>query len=355
MKMRKKEPRHKKKSKVGLPPGSLVFTGRQKLEDPFVTISQYNAQEYRTTPLQKDLPEVDPQFITWIDVRGIHDSELIEIIGRTYNIHPLVLEDIMDVQQRPKYEEYESGFYITLRNYKYDGASRTIIPEQISIYAGRNFVFSFQEDKEELFAEVITRLEVGRGKLRARPSDYLVYALLDRIVDGYFLVLDQIGETIEELEEEILTDVTRETKGKIHDLKRELLTLRRSLSSLREAMGLFIKSESEFIDDKTGIFLRDLYDHCMLAFDILETSRDNLTSLQDLYISELGFRSNAVMQVLTVVATIFIPLTFLVGVYGMNFDYFPELHYRYSYFILWVVMIIVAVIMLRYFQRKKWL
>lgn len=355
MKSKKHSPPKVKKSKLGLPPGSLIFTGEQKLVNPHVTISRYNAQEYNVAAFRDTLPPADPQLVTWIDVRGIHDSDLIEKIGRSYNIHPLVLEDIMDVQQRPKFEEYETGFYITLRNYKYEKESRSIIPEQISIFAGHHFVFSFQEDIEELFAEVITRLDTGKGKLRSRPSDYLVYALLDRIVDGYFLVLDQIGETIEELEDEILNDVTRDTKGKIHNLKRELLTLRRSLSPLREAISLFIKSDSDFVNENTVIFLRDLYDHCVQAFDILETSRDNLTSLQDLYISELGFKANSVMQVLTIVATIFIPLTFLVGVYGMNFDYLPELHYRYSYFILWAAMIVMAIVMLFYFRRKNWL
>ncbi len=353
--MKKAKRGRPQKLKLGLPPGSLVFTGEQKLENPYVTITRYSGLEYETGTLHQVLPSVDPQFITWIDVRGVHDPVLIENIGRTYNIHPLILEDIMDVHQRPKFEEYDSGFYFTLRNYKYDPEQRSIIPEQISIYAGRNFVFSFQEDKEELFNEIIVRLETGKGKLRHRTSDYLVYTLIDRIVDGYFVVLDQIGETIEHLEEEILTDVTRATKGKIHNLKRELLTLRRSLSPLREAIGLMIKTDSEFVEETTGIFLRDLYDHCVQAFEILETSRDNLTSLQDLYISELGFRTNSIMQVLTIVATIFIPLTFLVGVYGMNFDYFPELHYPYSYPILWGVMLVISVVMLFYFRRKNWL
>ncbi|MCB0686454.1 MAG: magnesium/cobalt transporter CorA [Saprospiraceae bacterium] len=353
--MKKKPARNKKKTKLGLPPGSLVFTGEQKLENPHITIIRYNANEYTAHPLSGELPQVDPNYITWIDVRGIHDSNLIEDIGRSYSIHPLVLEDIMDVQQRPKYEEYENGFYFTLRNYKFDASTNSIVPEQISIFAGPHFVFSFQEDREELFAEVVTRLETARGKIRFRTADYLVYALLDRIVDGYFLTLDQIGEAVEDLEDEIISDVTRETKSKIHDLKRELLTLRRSLSPVREAIGSFVKSDSEFIDDSTVIFLRDLYDHCIQAFDILETSRDNLTGLQDLYISELGFKANAVMQVLTIVATIFIPLTFLVGIYGMNFDHMPELHYRYSYFILWMVMVIMALSMLYFFRRKKWL
>jgi magnesium transporter len=178
---------------------------------------------------------------------------------------------------------------------------------------------------------------------------------MDRIVDGYFVVLDEVGETIEDLEAEILNNFSRDTKSKIHDLKRQLLGLRRSISPLRDAIGLFIKSDSEFISQQTSIFLRDLYDHCIQAFDILETSRDNLTGLQDLYNSELGFKTNAVMQVLTVVATIFIPLTFLVGVYGMNFDHLPELHYRYSYPVLWSVMILMTVGMLLYFRKKRWL
>lgn len=355
MKVKNRKTYTRKKTKVGLPPGSLVFTGEQKMAKPEVTIIRYNATEYSSETLDQDLPQVSPGWVTWIDVRGIHDTDLIERIGRNYEIHPLVLEDIMDVQQRPKFEEYENGFYLTFRNYKFDLTTRKIIPEQISIFGGSHLVFSFQEDADELFAEVVLRLQSGRGKIRSRSTDYLIYALLDRTVDGYFLVLDQIGEVIEDLEEEILSNVNRETKSKIHDLKRELLMLRRSISPLREAIANFVKSDSIFIDETTEVFLRDLYDHCIQAFDLLETSRDNLTSLQDLYISELSFKSNAIMQVLTIVATIFIPLTFLVGVYGMNFDHLPELHYRYSYYILWGIMIIMALIMLSYFRRKRWL
>jgi magnesium transporter len=346
--------RSKRKSKLGMSPGALVFTGEQKLQTAHVSIAQYNESAY-TREQTLELPKVGTDKVTWIDVRGIHDPALIEKIGRTFGIHPLVLEDIMDVHQRPKFEEYENGFYITLRNFTFESESRTIIPEQVSIYSGQNYVFSFQEDSDELFAEVITRLETGKGKLRQRGADYLVYALMDRIVDGYFVLLDTIGETVEDLEAEILNDLSRQTKGKIHDLKRQLISLRRSISPLRDAIGLFIKSDSELISDQTAIFLRDLYDHCIQAFDILETSRDNLTGLQDLYNSELSFKTNAVMQVLTVVATIFIPLTFLVGVYGMNFDHLPELHYRYSYPILWFVMITMAIGMLFYFRNRKWL
>jgi magnesium transporter len=346
--------RKRRKSKLGMSPGSLVFTGEQKLSDAHVTITQYNEGQYETEE-SFEIPTISADKITWIDVRGIHDPALIERLGRAFDIHPLVLEDIMDVHQRPKFEDYQSGFYLTLRNFKFISETRTIVPEQVSIYAGANYVFSFQEDAEELFGEVITRLESGRGKLRQRGADYLVYALMDRIVDGYFVLLDQIGESIEDLETEILNNLSRHTKQQIHDLKRQLLSLRRSISPLRDAIGLLIKSDSKYISDQTIIFLRDLYDHCIQVFDILETSRDNLTSLQDLYNSELSFKTNSVMQVLTVVATIFIPLTFLVGVYGMNFDYLPELHWKHSYFILWLIMIFVALIMLVYFRKKKWL
>ncbi|NND34956.1 MAG: magnesium/cobalt transporter CorA [Saprospiraceae bacterium] len=345
----------KRNAKIGLPPGALVFTGEQKLGDAQVSLLRYNSEKYIKDDRVDFEATLSTEMVTWVDVRGVHDAEVIEAIGRKFDIHPLVLEDIMDVHQRPKFDEYEGGYYITLRNFKFDEKTRTLAPEQISIYAGPNYVFSFQEDAEELFSDVVNRISNGKGKIRHRGADYLVYALLDRVVDGYFLLLDQIGETIEDLEEEILTSVDRLTKSKIHDLKRELLALRRSISPLRDAIGLMIKSDTQSITDNTGLFLRDLYDHCIQVFDLLETSRDNLTSLQDLYISELSFKTNSVMQMLTIVATIFIPLTFLVGVYGMNFDYIPELHYAYSYYILWGVMILLALIMLIYFRRKQWL
>ncbi|MDX1477060.1 MAG: magnesium/cobalt transporter CorA [Saprospiraceae bacterium] len=340
--------------KTGLPPGALVFAGVKKVESPDVSVYYYNAEHLQ---ISEGLPEREDRMddtVVWIDIRGLHEIGLVQQVGEMYHIHPLALEDILDTQQRPKFEEYDDGFFLVLKSFVYDAENKKILPEQISIYCGDGFVLSFQEDESDVFAGVRTRVEQANGRIRARGADYLAYALADNLVDTYFHVLDQLGDEIEQLEDLIMDNPTPELKQLMHRLKECILDLRRGLSPAREAVMAFSRVDSEMIGDRTRYFIRDLYDHILRAIEINETNRESLTGLQDLFISEISFRMNKVMQTLTIVATIFIPLTFLAGIYGMNFDYIPELHYRYGYFVLLGIMVAIGLGLLYVFKRKRW-
>ena len=346
----------RKRIETGQVPGSLIFTGEQKMETPNVSVWQFNLEKLVEKKLvNREIPPVEPYLVNWYDIRGLHDVSLVEKIGHTFNIHPLVLEDILNPHQRPKFDGYESGFFIVSRAISLDSESIKIKTEQIAFYVGQDFVISFQEDENDTFSGVKERVRSARGKIRFKKADFLTYALLDNIVDHYYHVLDGIEEVIDDLEDEILSDVDGDTKSKIHHLKREMLTLRRSVTPLREAINRFAKTDSDFVQETTQLFLRDLYDHTVQVMDAIETYRDTLTGLQDLYLSEISFKMNNVMQVLTIIATIFIPLTFLAGIYGMNFKYMPELEWENGYFVFWGLMIVIALSLLYFFKKKNWL
>ena len=350
---KKKRQRHRK---TGLPPGTLVFTGERFVETPNVTLMQYNQETFVVKHLQNEKPPAaDGYNVTWFDVRGVHDLGLIEKIGKKFSIHPLALEDIVDTQQRPKFEEYKDGLFITLRDLKFDVEHLELKTEQVSIYIGKNFLLSFQEDDDDLFVYVRKRLEVSSGRIRQRQSDYLAYALVDSIVDNYFIVLDRVEEAMENIEESILLDSNISIKARIHQLKLQTLLLRKSVAPLREAINQFSRSENPLMSEDTPVFIRDLHDHIIQVMDMIETYRDMVTGLNDLYLSELSFKMNNVMKVLTVITTIFVPLSFLAGLYGMNFDHMPELHWRNGYFYLLAVMGCVAAGLLLLFHKKKWL
>ncbi len=345
--------------KKGLPPGATVFTGKKKVEKIAIHYLEFNEETLTDDLLDNEsitnYHEPDETVMQWYDVRGLHDTTMIDDFGKVFKVHPLVLEDIVDVHQRPKFDEYEHGIYLCFRSLLFDEESEEIHTEQLSIYFGQGFLLSFQEQASDTFADVRQRIHNGRGRVRARGSDYLAYALLDAAIDHYFLVIESIEQRIEELEEEISSEPSDRTKSRIHHLKNEMIKVRKAISPLREAIGQFAKSDHEFIADRTQVFVRDAYDHTIQLMDIVETYRDTLSGLQDLYISELSFRMNKVMQVLTIVTTIFVPLSFLAGVYGMNFEHMPELKYRYSYFILLGVMALVGIGALILFKIKKWL
>lgn len=343
----------------GLAPGSIIFTGDRKMEYTDVHFVRFDTSnlEIKDFGEEGEIEFLSPveMKVTWYDIRGIHDTQMIERLGNQYEIHPLVLEDIADTQQRPKFDEYENGVFISAKALKFDAENGQILTEQVSIFIGKNFLFSFQEDDDDLFVGVRERINSGRGKIRTRDADYLGYALLDNIVDNYFSVLDKVEEEIEKLEDEIMKNPQGASKAKIHNLKREMLTLRKAIQPLREAISRFAKSESSFVSDSTEVFLRDLYDHTNQVMDMVETYRDVLTGLQDLYLSEISFKMNQVMQVLTVISTIFIPLSFLTGMYGMNFDHIPELKAQNGYFILLGVMATITMGLLIYFRKNKWI
>lgn len=346
------------KSKIGLPPGSIVFMGNQKVETVFIHHLQYddkvlneNTFENRTEITFQKTPD---GLVDWYDIRGLHDTDLIESIGQSFKIHPLILEDVANTNQRPKYEEYANGVFIILRNLSFDSTNLKIKTEQIALFFTKDFLISFQEEETDLFAAVRQRIETGRGRVRARRPDYLAYALLDNVVDHYYIIFDEIEDTIETLEENILKKTDNGIKGQIHHLKKELLIIRKSITPLREAIGQFSKSDNSIIEERSVIFIRDLYDHTVQIMDRVETYRDMLNSLQDLHLSEISLRMNQVMQILAVVTTVFVPLSFLTGLYGMNFENIPELRYENGYFILLGVMFIVFISLLIYFKNKKW-
>jgi magnesium transporter len=349
--------RRSKKRKTGMPPETLVYTGDSQVENPDVSIIHYNESSISEKLLRGlDCPPSPFENITtWYDVRGLNDVKLIEHIGQTFHIHPLALEDILNTQQRPKWEDYHNGIFLVARSLRLNEKTFELIVEQISFFLGTDFVITFQEDKHDLFQPIRERLHREQGKIRSKKADYLTYALLDTIVDEYYLILDKTEETIEQLEEQILRDANKVTRNKIYQLKRLFSEIRRAVLPLRDVVGRFSREEGIFVEHSTNVFIRDLYDHLSQVVENLDTQRDMLSNLYELYNSELSNKSNHVMKVLTIVSAIFIPLTFIVGVYGTNFDILPEIHTQYGYFVMWGVMILIAALQLVYFRTKKWL
>ena len=346
----------KKRKKVGAPPGSLVYTGDKPHDRTRVQLTEYDPEHLREGTGHDSLPAIENEsFVHWYDLRGLNNVGLIETVGRTFDIHPLALEDILDTSQRPKYEEFTNGFFLILHAVDWDMEKSRLRKEQVALFCGENLVISFQEFTTDVFAPVRDRLRNGRGKIRLRGADYLAYALTDTLVDNYLHVLDRIQEEIEVLEDDVNSRPSPKLKDKIHRIKRAILEFRRICTPMREAILRFQRDENPFIKDQTPIFLRDLVDHIIQVTDSIDTYRDMLNSLQDLSLAELSYRMNNVIQVLTIISTIFIPLTFLVGVYGMNFDYMPELHWRYGYFLVWLLMIVISLLLVGLFRRKRWL
>lgn len=352
-----KTPYKKKRTQPGLPPGSLVFTGQQQLENAAISKIEYNAQEVKEKNLHT-LVELEHQpsaeQVIWYDVRGLHDIKYIELLGTTFDIHHLILEDIVDIHQRPKFDEYAKGIFIIIKALDFDKVQLKIKIEQVTLYFTQDFLVSFQETESDLFHAIRHRLQNPHGKIRNRKADFLAYALLDNVVDHYYIVLDKIEDEIERLEDKILENPDHVLKADIHHLKKELLTVRKSIYPLRETIARFSKSDNPIMEERSFIFIRDLYDHTIQVMDMVENYRDMMNGLQDLYLSEISFKMNQVMQVLTVITSIFVPLSFLTGLYGMNFDYMPELHYRYGYFVLWGVMLLIMLASLVYFKKKNW-
>jgi magnesium transporter len=349
----------KRKNKRGLAPGSVVFTGNRKVENVLIHHLQYDAEDLSEdiidsaskSSLKKSLTEK----VDWYDIRGMHDTDLIVYLGKTFDIHPLVQESIVDINQRPKFEEYSKGLFIVLRSLKFDSVEMKIRKEHVAIYFNDGFIASFQETESDLFEFVRKRIQADKSRIRTRRADYLAYALIDETVDNYYVVLEEVENQIEQLEDKMLVELNDFSKNDIHRLKRELLVLRKSISPLREAIANFSKTDSEFVNESSFVFIRNLYENTIQIMDTVDSYRDVLNGLQDLFITEVSFKMNKVMQLLTIISVIFIPLTFLAGIYGMNFENIPELKYEYSYFILWGVMIAILAFMLYFFRRKKWL
>jgi len=348
----------KRSSKAGLPPGTLVHVGEKKVESVRITFIDYdkeNFQEKQVPSIEECLKLKDTPTVSWINIDGLHDIELLEKLGKGFELHPLILEDILSTGQRPKFENHEKHIFIVLKMLSFNQESQSVEAEQVSLIFGSNYVISFQERIGDVFEPIRERIRNAKGRIRKMGPDYLAYSLLDAVVDNYFIILERFGEKIESMEEEVIGDPTEKTVQQIHSLKREMIFMRKSIWPLRELIGGIQKSESSLINETTDVYLRDVYDHTIQIIDTIESFRDMVSGMLDIYLSSLSNRMNAVMKVLTIIATLFIPLTFVAGIYGMNFEYMPELKVKWAYGAVWLVMITIAVIMLFYFRRKKWL
>ncbi len=349
----------KKTKKVGSPPGSFVYTGEKRAEEVRITVFDYdrnNFVEEKYSTAENCGRFKDTKTLTWINIDGLHDLEIIKTIGLQYDIHPLILEDILDVDQRPKMEDFDKRIYVVMKMLSYDENTERINSEQVSIILGKNFVLSFQEKPGDVFDGIRDRIRTSRGRVREMGPDYLAYILIDTMIDNYFIIIEKMGNRLEILEEDILNNPSSSNaSASIHVLKRELIFLRKSVWPLRELISGLERSESDLITKPVQPFLRDVYEHTIHIIDSVESFRDMISGMLDIYLSSLSNRMNEVMKVLTVIATIFIPLTFLVGVYGMNFTHMPELGWRWSYPVVWGVMAGLGIIMFILFKRKRWI
>ena len=345
-------------TKTGLPPGSLVHVGVVHGMETRISIIDYNMEaiEERTVEsIEEILKYRGKDTVTWVNIEGLGNVELIGAIGEHFNIHPLILEDILHTHQRPKLEEYGDYLYCVLKGISLVKNKFAVDYEQISILILDDFVFTFKEKQDELLEPVKRRLRSSKGHFRSQGADYLTYVILDTIVDSYFTLQDSLDEIIDSVEEELLTDPTPETLTSIQAIKRELIYIRRSISPLRELLNAILRSGSPLIKEKTLIYFRDISDHVLRISESVESSRDMVAGLLDIYITTINNKMNEIMKVLTVFASIFIPLTFITGIYGMNFEFMPELKWKWAYPVLWVAFITIPIFLLFYFKKKKWL
>ncbi|MDO9517907.1 MAG: magnesium/cobalt transporter CorA [Methanosarcinaceae archaeon] len=345
-------------NKIGLPPGSLVHVGKERTESVTISIIDYDENQLHeevVATVEECFPFKETSTVTWININGIHNSEIIDKIGKKFDLHPLILEDIMNTGQRPKLEDFGHYLYIVLKMLQIDDNEDEIKAEQVSFIVGENFVISFQEVEGDVFDHVRGRIRSGKGRIRKMRSDYLAYALIDAIVDRYFVILEKLGDRIELMEDDLLENPTTDTLQDIHGLKREMIFLRKSIWPVREVISLLERGESSLIHETTTMYMKDIYDHTIQIMDSIESFRDMLSGMLDIYLSTISNKMNEVMKVLTIIATIFIPITFIAGIYGMNFEYMPELGWRWSYPMLWIVIISVTLTMIFYFKRKNWL
>ena len=344
--------------KSGLPPGTVVFVGKQKTEKVRITVINYDEAHFE----EKEAKDIEETFafkekpaITWINIDGLQRVDIIEKLGSHLNLHPLVLEDIANTEQRPKMDDYTDYLYIVLKMLRYDSQETDIVSEQVSLILGSNWVVSYQESEGDVFGPIRERLRTAKGRIRKMGADYLMYALMDAIVDNYFVVLEKMGEKIEDVEEDLIANPEPSTLKNINDLKRQIISLRKSVWPLREVIARLERWESKLINKTTAIYFKDVYDHTIQVIDSIETFRDMLSGMLDIYLSSLSNRMNEVMKVLTIIATIFIPLTLVADIYGMNFKDMPELGSPWGYPLVLAGMLAIGIVMLLYFRRKKWI
>lgn len=360
MKRRRKHSlrRHQSHQKAaGIGPGKVIYIGDDRTNKVNISVISYNEthfEERNDLQIEDCFKYKDGHTSTWINIAGIHDTGIIEKTGRHFNINSLVLEDVVNTNSRPKIDDFKDYVFIVIKMLDFDKEKHQLNVEQVSLILGKNLVISFQENEGDLFDTIRLRLRDPDSRIRKYGSDYLTYSLMDRIVDEYFIIIEAMGDELEDMEEEVSGNPTREFLHRYNDLKQNSIHLRKAVWPLREVINYLLRSDVSLIKDEVLPYYRDLYDHTIQVIDTTETYRDLFSDMMDLYLSTLSLRMNEVMKVLTIISTIFIPLTFIVGVYGMNFEVMPELNWQYGYYVVWIIMIIVAIMMIIYFRRKKW-
>ena len=352
-------PKRKKKasSKIGLPPGSIVYLGEKKIDKVTIKVTEYDeagSETYEIKSAEEIDPFTDTPQVTWISVCGLHETDFLKQVGEKFKIHPLVLEDILNIDTRPKIEITDDYLFIVMKLVLFNPDQKILETEQVSFILGRSFLFSFSERKDEIFNPIKDRITSQLGKIRKRGSDYLLYALMDIVVDHYFLALEKVEERIELLDDEVINRTEKSHIESIYNLRNLLLHIRRSVYPLREIVNQLIKDDSDLLDESIEPYLRDLYDHTIHITETIEQQREITNGLMEIYLSMMSNKMNEVMKVLTVIATIFIPLTFIVGIYGMNFPNMPEMNWPWAYYAVWGVMIAVVGAMIFFFRKKNW-
>jgi magnesium transporter len=343
-------------------PGSLIFTGERKVENLKLSLISYDDQHYSSVDVESldQFPElIQNGKVNWINITGLHDTLKLDALGKLFNIHPLVIEDILNTSHSPKFENYVDYIFIIAKMIDLN-PDKNINIEQVSFILGENYLITFQEDEEDVFNVIRDRIKSNVGRIRFHSTDYLLYRLLDAIVDNYFVVLENIEDKIEILDDQIISEKSRASLNQLYDFRKELMKLRRAVFPLQETIHAFLRERDNFITEAAFPFYRDLSDHVKYIYDSIENYREMTTSLLDVYMSSESHRLNEVIKVLTIISTIFIPLTFIVGIYGMNFNTelsrwnMPELNWIYGYPFVWGVMLFITALLVLFFKRKKW-
>ncbi|MFT5512237.1 MAG: magnesium transporter [Bacteroidia bacterium] len=349
---------HKYSIKAGLPPGTLIHVGKQNSDSVSISVMDYSLESFEQKKATDKIdcsPFKSPGTVSWINIDGLHNIKLMSNLGKQFKLHDLLLEDILNTNHRPNVEAYDDHVFLTLKMLGISPDGGDIVAEQVSFVLGDNWLLSFQEQEGDLFDSVRNRIKEGKGAIRKNGPDYLLYALVDTIVDNYFFVAEYFSEQTEIIEERVLTNSDQSALQEIQRLKKLLIQFRKSISPLREAISSLQKDNIAQVTPFTNRYLRDVYEHIIQVNDSIDSHRDLLASIMDLYMSGESNKMNKTMQVLTIIATIFIPMTFVAGIYGMNFDILPELHWKYGYLGFWSIMVVIIIIMVSFFRRRKWL
>jgi magnesium transporter len=347
--------------KTGKPysvPGTVEYVGKEREVPVKIHILDYNETDFTEKNLNtiaESIPFRESPSVTWLNITGVHDESIIQEVGEIFKIHPLVLEDIANTTQRPKVEDHDSFLFVVIKMAYSNIENGEIILEQLSMLVGKDFVISLQEKEGDILEGLRERIRNSKGRIRRLGSDYLMYGIIDTVVDHYFSVMEHIGEEIEGLEQQLMLSASQELLTRIYGLKQELVFLRRSIWPMREVVSTLQRTEHELVSKDTFVYLRDVYDHTVQVVETVETFRDMSSGMLDLYLSTVSNKMNEVMKVLTIFAAIFIPLTFIAGVYGMNFEFMPELKWKLAYPVWWSITIILVIGMLIYFRKRKWL